>query len=63
MEISSSANSLYAARAQQSAQPQEQTRTAAAQPAGGDGPDREPDGDKDDGSVTATRGQNLNIIA
>jgi len=65
MEISGSSSVSYAAQAQR-VQQLSQSRAAQVQPvqpAGYDGPDVENDGDRDDGSVTATRGNQVNILA
>jgi len=61
MEISS-AYAQLTVRAQPS-QHGSQPRAVAAPPTRTDGPDQENDGDSDDRSVTATRGNNVNIIA
>jgi len=65
MEISGSSNVNFAAQAQrvQQLSQSRQTQSQPAQPAGYDGNDAENDGDRDDGSVTATRGNQVNILA
>jgi len=63
MQISSTSGAGYLAQIQATQQP-DQARVQATQASTYDGPDAENDGDADDGgSVTATRGQNLNITA
>jgi len=62
MQIASSTSAAIATQAARPVQAADPARTA--QVGGGDGQDRENDGDKDDGgNVTATRGQNVNILA
>ncbi|MBL4748189.1 MAG: hypothetical protein JKY17_05295 [Magnetovibrio sp.] len=58
MDISSVASSVQAARPQNI-----RPVTPSPQAAVSDGADRENDGDRDDGSVTATRGNNVNVLA
>lgn len=62
MEISASTTAAYAARAQAS-QPIDPARALSSQVGRNDGADSEPDNDADDrAKVTATRGQNVNIV-
>ena len=63
MEISSSTSALAVYQGKLNPQAQAANLPQAAQQTGAEGRDREPDRDGDDGSVTATRGQNLNITA
>ena len=61
MQISGNSSAVYVARAQQAQQ--NQTLATASQASGVEGADRENDGDSDDGSVTATRGNKVNLLA
>jgi hypothetical protein len=66
MQISASSSVDYAAQAQriQQVSKARETQSQSPLPVGYDGPDAEGDGDADDaGTVTATRGNLVNIVA